>query len=624
MSTTIRIVRLLLATVLATATATAADDDPRLAVVGAHADAELADLLTAELSRQDGVVLVERDEISRIVEELELSQLTSGDEWLRAGRLLGAQGLLLLSRDTIAGQPVELARFIATDSGVVLGQVFLPDARAPLEDRLAAVTQRVVTLLPKLRTTAGAGGLRISLLGLRYELDSLHAEETERVVNTLLAHRLSYERDVLLLERWNMKELVWEKSLSFAASDPFATGSFLLAGRISEQGEELAIELRLQAATEPPAVLVVRGRRDALPALVEALVGRIKEVLGKETQPLPWDPIAEGRSYAQLAEWALSNELYEAGVAAGETAAALGYRRRSSDRVRVQGYALLAYPGDFETRSTVFEDEYVERENLPRHIAAAVEAMVLLRDFIARYGEGEPARRYDPDYPGCLGMAAVNNAHRVLRAAWQYGRHRRNPQALRRLRALVRENIEAITGLRGWLPRHDILSTYVEYVPLWYDTPQAALDALRAILRPDFAPYNKMFASELRESLYDHYPSGPWLDPETPDPEGTVTPPPVPWLIAWRPDDEAQLPALWRRFVEDLLTSGSPQDRADGMLLMYRSLRSAEKLSVLQDQMTPFLWIIAPSWRGVTAHSTSWGCAGRWPGACPRTRQPRC
>ena len=82
---------------LATGQLLAATNDPpvKLAIVPeSPAAATVADLLTAEFTKNDTVQLLERSEIERVYRELKSSAANRDD--LKLGQLLGADGLLLV------------------------------------------------------------------------------------------------------------------------------------------------------------------------------------------------------------------------------------------------------------------------------------------------------------------------------------------------------------------------------------------------------------------------------------------------------------------------------------------------------------------------------------------------
>jgi len=76
----------------------------RLAIVPLKADLEpAADLLTASLSTRKSVELVERQQIKKILKELEQGRAQVKNQ-LRIGELLAADGLLFLDRSSKGGK----------------------------------------------------------------------------------------------------------------------------------------------------------------------------------------------------------------------------------------------------------------------------------------------------------------------------------------------------------------------------------------------------------------------------------------------------------------------------------------------------------------------------------------
>lgn len=95
-------------------------DPSRWAVVTVDpALSDVSAMLTAELSRLDGVSLVERDEIQRVLGELQLTAdgLVEPDKALRLGQVLSAEAIVLV--DTVSGSnSVARARLVETRTGV--------------------------------------------------------------------------------------------------------------------------------------------------------------------------------------------------------------------------------------------------------------------------------------------------------------------------------------------------------------------------------------------------------------------------------------------------------------------------------------------------------------------------
>ena len=98
----------------------------KLAVITTDKDQEsVADLLAVELSKQAGVVLLERAEVNRILAEQKLTAVAAGNN-VKLGQLLAGDGLLVLELQPRDGQRVLVARLVAVRPGVGLAVEPLP------------------------------------------------------------------------------------------------------------------------------------------------------------------------------------------------------------------------------------------------------------------------------------------------------------------------------------------------------------------------------------------------------------------------------------------------------------------------------------------------------------------
>ena len=69
----------------------------RVAVISDKDGNDLSVLVTTELSAKPGIVLVERDDLSKIGDELKLQQL-AGKDSVGLGKLVSADGLLFIGK----------------------------------------------------------------------------------------------------------------------------------------------------------------------------------------------------------------------------------------------------------------------------------------------------------------------------------------------------------------------------------------------------------------------------------------------------------------------------------------------------------------------------------------------
>lgn len=85
---------------------------------------------------------------------------------------------------------------------------------------------------PYLENSADKEAPRISLIGLRFETDSPENRTTERLANLAIANELQ-KSGAIVLERWRLGDLVFEKSLRHDES-PFWKAADLRDGSLSQ------------------------------------------------------------------------------------------------------------------------------------------------------------------------------------------------------------------------------------------------------------------------------------------------------------------------------------------------------------------------------------------------------
>ena len=119
--------------------------DPKLKERGA----QLALLLTAQLSALDGVVTVERQELAKLLGEQELgaSGMVDPNTAARIGHLTGARVLVTGRVFTIAGETTAALKVMSTETGRVFGSTenFSPDS--PLTDPVGKLAAKIADIL---------------------------------------------------------------------------------------------------------------------------------------------------------------------------------------------------------------------------------------------------------------------------------------------------------------------------------------------------------------------------------------------------------------------------------------------------------------------------------------------
>ena len=290
-----------------------------------------SDCLTATLSKEPGVDLVERSEIDRIVAEQKLSALgmDTGDA-IKAGALLGAKGLIVIKSFTWEGKEVLSARLVATDSGAILG-AWIQDTPSEEANHFAdAVRFKFSPLFQKLKVDRKEL-LAISLLSVRSPVDSPEMKELERKITLLLSQRLILEKSLVVLERWRLGNAAWEKTLNLD-SNQLWTGAYVLDGTLERPDAQGAVKvtLRLLPPKGIPQTIETSGDPGDLKALAESLVEGIKAKLkpleGWQGKAPAWNMSKEADFYLKEAEWLLRAGSYERAREAADASSALGMK----------------------------------------------------------------------------------------------------------------------------------------------------------------------------------------------------------------------------------------------------------------------------------------------------------
>jgi hypothetical protein len=138
----------------------------RIAIIELAPPGVLEPLLVAELSKTDGVELVERTALAQIGDEAKIQQLASENP-TALGRRINADGLLLVSKSKEG--------YHARLTSVSLGYVLFDDqfeSRDSLEDVKRIIRHKVEGYCPRLKLTP-EHTIPVSILNLRADISSV-------------------------------------------------------------------------------------------------------------------------------------------------------------------------------------------------------------------------------------------------------------------------------------------------------------------------------------------------------------------------------------------------------------------------------------------------------------------
>lgn len=283
----IRIPVLCLFAVLLIASDLVAEGQPvRLAVipgVGARAPkAGVVEWLTAELTKQKDLIVLEREEVAKIVAEHQLgADLTAHGVSLRLGQLTGVEVFMVV--EALPGSSRISIRWLDAKTGIALRDTV--DEGAPGKQDVEALMRETRLALKKAGVPPEARRY-LGILGFRSQDVDRSADAVTAAMATMVAVDLNASPSLILLDREHLKRIQEEKDLT--GSDlKLASSATLLDGTIqSVPGQSnyvVNIALRAPGRAAPNAL---RLETTQVPADVRrAVVKAVLEALRAEPAP---------------------------------------------------------------------------------------------------------------------------------------------------------------------------------------------------------------------------------------------------------------------------------------------------------------------------------------------------
>lgn len=546
---------------------------PRVVVLADEADLEA--LLVVNLAE---VEILERKELPRVSSE---QLLADGDL-----RLAGADIALVVDRADGRG----VLRVVDCKTGAVVVVLEMPAMPVAEAVRWLSVRAR-----PFLNLAADADRPRVSLAGLRFVTDSAENRAAERALNLVLTARLQ-AGGAVVLERWRMGDLVFEKTLG-ADEGPFWNAARLVDGSVNTKQGRLSSRVRVRDAAGVESLWeVAAGSAEELAEAITAKILQSTEV-GMATPGASLENSrVEAEAFLAEAKWMLAHGLPREAWQATESALALGMTpRREAEMLRVQAAAMCAYPDDLRTSGYGQDGGYrvraFESGDLSERVAAATEAVLLAGDYWNAYSLKEPPRRWLLEHPDSLCIRTLYTGLRVLRGAHDLGWAKENSDAIQRLRGAIRRNVALMENGALGNQRTTFLIYLTNYAGYWSETPIEAVNFYRKVLHPDFDAGLKTWPEAIRGELaYDAKPHPPFLTGTAPRedfPFGSGS-----WRVIARDEDSAR--AAWADYLDELAHSPMALNRADGLALRWQSTAdkrarislAAEMVDFMSDHMT--------------------------------------
>ncbi len=216
----------------------------------------LLDLLVVQLSQQESLVVLERQEIAAVLSEqgrnLTFAEKESQDSFVAAGRILGADALVLISADSPNDQglqPIE-ARIIETRRGVRFGNTVLAwsEDEQAIAQQIQSATEQMVNRLRRIQNTKGKFTV-VSLAGFRTDELSQEAHRFRRSIELWLESWLASQPGIAVAERTKVLPLIDERKLTsdlptaLGNADVTIDGTFKL--NFNEQHPQVELTIRV-------------------------------------------------------------------------------------------------------------------------------------------------------------------------------------------------------------------------------------------------------------------------------------------------------------------------------------------------------------------------------------------
>lgn len=521
-----------------------------------------ADLLTAGLTANTNIALVERNELDKAMRESDLAR-GQGADIVDFGRLLNADGLVLL--ETVgSSNTLQLAsRLVAVNTGVVLDAAVCPLPLPEAAQWVQIAAARLGRLQPKLQIVR-KDAIPISLLNLHAAVATLQGAETERALSTLLYHRLAAEPQVFVLERRQLGRAGFEKTLA-VEDRAFWTGGYLLEGLIDKDGsipDSVSITAQLvPPLNRKPISINLSGRSSSLPGIADQLARRILGELNTKDNGMSWEGAAEAERYEQESSWALRWHMWPEAYAAAESAWQLGRHTEETAAARIT--SLLAqtspdrcYHGDpygiyfiFNTNRQYDCFRDVAWTSFPPKPEDVVRSLEAASAFVGVCNQPEIFWNTNASWIR-LGTNILATVSEVLAHQYHYGwRNNSFHPDLDLLR-------EAANSLASVLPQEEAKTLRFKMGAFWRGSPRESVEFYRKVIESGGSDPELVFARNVHQ----------------------------PFWVGWSKKDREDGSKAWAGLISDLQLSTNRTSRAYSALFKLHLARLDNDIALAQEQ----------------------------------------
>ncbi len=428
------------------------------------------DLLTVELSQDKNVHLLERSDWDYLLREHEISQSNIAQKSIQFGRLLGADGLIIVTEETIKDKKYLLSKLLAVKTGIILDSLVSPiDNKDENFNWSKSIQHRFQSKFNKLRSSQD-NIVTVSMLNLRSSLSTPDLLTFEREINAIFAHRLMQEENILVSERWNMAEATFEKHVAGEDESDFKTGTNIIEGSINLKNDNnIEIKLIVRSPDGKKQEIIITDKKENLAEFAEKLTTEFLKVAKVAKKTLRYDRAKEAEEYYKEAQWAFNAGLFERAAQSAESAWALGLRTPEMIYLRITCYMNTAY--QIHSQNPYYFS-YYEKIETSKNIDAAITALELYKHYFIKNNPAKFLKNRNNKYANYSEYAnfskhIINSSSLLLYLYYEQDLLQKNKYKTQYVRKLIRDIV-----YKGNI-EENIYNNYfaaIHFLPFWFDS----------------------------------------------------------------------------------------------------------------------------------------------------------
>ena len=479
--------------------ALAQDAPMRLALLYPPEAAPFGDLLTSELSKQQGVTLLEREQIRRIFEEKSLNAAQAKQDWAKIGELLGAEGLVIL--EPAENKSVSL-RLVWAERGIIVHETAIDIDEKDPKKAVASALPQIEKAVRKLVDLRHAGKSAVAMHIKAVNADSGKDPDLRQGLGLLFAQRMLDEPGWVVVDRRNLTDAVFEKDLAQDKGDQkLVAATHRLTLGFAKDGDLLKIRGEVEMPTGQPKKFEFAGKFNEPAALAKSFMSELRKAMGMDEggTAQAWDPIQEANAHFEWAKMAYEEnrggqftgrKIYEAASAAW----ALGLHEPKVSHLRA--VALCDWASPFDVFSGGHCDMRKDRGSVQRMLAALD---------LAREVRSEPIQYFRfTVFPAEILIS--HTAGKMLRAIYDDHNEDLFSDELPQLRAAIREAVDAMPRVQ-WKAADDSGQLRRDCVQNWKQIYVDSIMAHSSLWEDDYAKAqerieNVLFSMDLDEEFH--------------------------------------------------------------------------------------------------------------------------